>query len=271
MSLNLSPIVRMPQVKVGREAFAPGERVVAEEMPIAMTYNGSTHAVMMASPADLEDFALGFSLSEGVIAAPDDLVSTEIIEHETGCEIRMWLSERRSASYQMRRRALAGPIGCGLCGVESLAEVERPLPSITSELQVSPEAIAGAMENLSDAQRLNREARAIHAAAFWRPEQGVVAIREDVGRHNALDKLAGALAARSEICSDGAVLLTSRVSVEMVQKTARMGAPLLIAISAPTALAIRAAEGCGITLLAVARGDSFEVFTHPQRVALTQP
>lgn len=152
--------------------------------------------------------------------------------------------------------------------MESLAEAGRPLPPVTGRLQVSPEAIADAMADLSRAQRLNREARAIHAAAFWRPGQGVIAIREDVGRHNALDKLAGALAILSEACSGGAVLLTSRVSVEMVQKTARMGAPLLVAISAPTALAVRVAESCGITLVAVARGDEFEVFTHPDRVDL---
>jgi FdhD protein len=268
MSQQLSPIVRLPNMSIGRGVFAAGERVVAEETPIALTYNGSTHAVMMASPADLEDFALGFSLSEGIIAEQDDLISTEILEHEMGCEIRMWLSDRCSGAYRLRRRALTGPVGCGLCGMESLAEVGRPLPPVTGTLRVSPNAIADAMADLSAAQRLNREARAIHAAAFWRPGQGVIAIREDVGRHNALDKLAGALAKRSESCSQGAVLLTSRVSVEMVQKTARMGTPLLVAISAPTALAVRVAEGCGITLLAVARGDGFEVFTHPDRVDL---
>ncbi len=271
MSTHLSPVISLPRVSVAKGASATSERVVPEETPIAFTYNGSSHAVMMASPTDLEDFALGFSLSEGVIAAPDDLISTEIVGHKTGCEIRMWLSESCSQSYQMRRRALVGPVGCGLCGVETLAEAGRPVPLVTGELRVSPRAIAQAMKDLSEAQRLNREARAIHAAAFWRPGQGIFAIREDVGRHNALDKLAGALASLSEPCGDGAVLLTSRVSIEMVQKTARMGALLLVAISAPTALAVRAAESCGITLLGIARGDSFEVFTHPHRVDLTQP
>ena len=268
MNQQLSPVIRLPNVSVGKGAFSAAERVVAEETPIALTYNGSTHAVMMASPADLEDFALGFSLSEGIIAGPDDLISTDIIEHEIGCEIRMWLSDQCSGPYRTRRRALAGPVGCGLCGMESLAEIGRPPPPVTGTLRVSPEAVADAMTDLSGSQCLNREARAIHAAAFWRPGKGVIAIREDVGRHNALDKLAGALARRSQPCSAGAVLLTSRVSVEMVQKTARIGAPLLVAISAPTALAVRVAEGCGITLLAVVRGDSFEVFTHPGRVDL---
>jgi FdhD protein len=268
MTLHLSPVIRLPRMSVAQDACATGERVVPEETPIALTYNGSTHAVMMASPSDLEDFALGFSLSEGVISGLADLLSMEIVEHDLGCEIRMWLSDRCGGSYQIRRRALAGPVGCGLCGVESLAEATRPVELVTGSLRLQPGAIKAAMADLSEAQRLNREARAIHAAAFWRPEEGVIAIREDVGRHNALDKLAGALARASESCSGGIVLLTSRVSVEMVQKTARMGAPILVAISAPTALAVRVAESCGITLVAVARGDAFEVFTHPDRIDL---
>jgi FdhD protein len=268
MSPHLSPVVPLPRMKVAKNAFSSGERMVPEETPIALTYNGSTHAVMMASPDDLEDFALGFSLSEGLIEKPADLLSIEILEHDLGCEVRMWLSDQCSSAYRTRRRALAGPVGCGLCGVESLAEAARPAQSVSSSLQLPPDTITRAMADLSDAQRLNREARAIHAAAFWRPGRGIIAIREDVGRHNALDKLAGALAGASEPCSEGIVLLTSRVSVEMVQKTARMGAPILVAISAPTALAVRVAEGCNITLLAVARGDGFEVFTHPDRVEL---
>lgn len=271
MTLHLSPVIRLPRMSVAQEACATGERAVPEETPIALTYNGSTHAVMMASPSDLEDFALGFSLSEGILSDPADLLSMEIVEHDLGCEIRMWLSERSGSSYRMRRRAMAGPVGCGLCGVESLAEATRPVDPVTGSLLLQPGAIKAAMADLSGAQRLNTEARAIHAAAFWRPGDGLVAIREDVGRHNALDKLAGALARTSQPCSDSLVLLTSRVSVEMVQKTARMGAPVLVAISAPTALAVRVAESCGITLVAVARGDAFEVFTHPERMNLQPP
>ncbi|WP_152568892.1 formate dehydrogenase accessory sulfurtransferase FdhD [Microvirga sp. BSC39] len=266
MSLHLEPVIRLPQTSVAKGAFIAGERVLPEETPVALTYNGSTHAVMMASPADLEDFALGFSLSEGIIAEPGDLTSMEIVEHDLGCEVRMWLRETCRGAYQSRRRAMAGPVGCGLCGVESLAEAVRPASKVVGTLQLSPGAIAAAMADLSKAQRLNREARAIHAAAFWRPGQGLIGIREDVGRHNALDKLAGSLARASESCSAGMVLLTSRVSVEMVQKAARMGAPIIAAISAPTALAVRVAEGCGLTLVAVAREDSFEVFTHPERI-----
>ncbi len=266
MSLHLEAVIRLPQISVAKGAFVAGERVLPEETPVALTYNGSTHAVMMASPADLEDFALGFSLSEGIIARPDDLLSMEILEHDLGCEIRMWLSEACSGAYRTRRRALAGPVGCGLCGVESLEEALRPAPKVVGTLQLPPGAIAAAMADLFEAQRLNREARAIHAAALWRPVQGLIAIREDVGRHNALDKLAGSLARAGELCSASMVLLTSRVSVEMVQKAARMGAPIIAAISAPTALAVRVAEGCGLTLVAVAREESYEVFTHPERI-----
>jgi len=266
MSLHLEPVIRLPQTSVAKGAFVAGERVLPEETPVAFTYNGSTHAVMMASPADLEDFAFGFSLAEGIIAEPGDLASVEVVEHDLGYEVRMWLRETCRGAYQSRRRAMAGPVGCGLCGVESLAEAVRPASRVVGTLHLPPGAIAAAMADLSDAQRLNKEARAIHAAALWRPGQGLIAIREDVGRHNALDKLAGSLAKSGESCSASMVLLTSRVSVEMVQKAARMGAPIIAAISAPTALAVRVAEGCGLTLVAVARGESFEVFTHPERI-----
>jgi FdhD protein len=266
MSLHLEPVIRLPQTSVAKGAFAAGERALPEETPVALTYNGSTHAVMMASPADLEDFALGFSLSEGIIAKPGDLTSMEVVEHDLGCEVRMWLQETCSEAYRSRRRAMTGPVGCGLCGVESLAEAVRPASKVVGTLQLPPWAIAAAIADLSQAQQLNRETKAIHAAALWRPGQGLVAIREDIGRHNALDKLAGALTRANESCHTGMVLLTSRVSVEMVQKAARMGAPIIAAISAPTALAVRVAEGCGLTLVAVAREDSFEVFTHPKRV-----
>ncbi len=268
MTMHQPPVIRLPRMTVVGDNSSAGERTVPEETPIAFTYNGSTHAVMMGSPSDLKDFAYGFSLSEGVISDPTDLETIEIIDHVGGCEIRMRLSDRCAHAYQVRRRVLAGPVGCGLCGVESLAEATRPVQPVVSDFSLHADAISTAMMDLSLAQRLNRDARAIHAAAFWKPRTGIVAIREDVGRHNALDKLAGALAGASEECSDGIVLLTSRVSVEMVQKTARMGTPILVAISAPTALAVRVAEGCGMTLVAIARGDSFEVFTHPSRLMM---
>ena len=178
----------------------------------------------------------------------------------------MWLAQPRSAAFIARRRAIAGPVGCGLCGVESLAEAVRVPPNVHSSLRAAPAAISSAMRALSAHQSLNHHAKAIHAAGFWHPGKGLIAVREDVGRHNALDKLAGALAAINVSACGGAVLLTSRVSVEMVQKTARLGAPMIVAISSPTALAVRTADVCGITLVAIARGDDFEVFSHVERI-----
>ena len=182
----------------------------------------------------------------------------------------MWLVPDRSREVSARRRARTGPTGCGLCGVESLAEAgrlrqTRPLSDLAP---VQGAALLQAMAELDAAQRLGAQTRAVHAAGFWRPADGLVALREDVGRHNALDKLVGGLARAGEVDRSGAVLLTSRVSVEMVQKTASLGAPLLVAMSAPTALAVRTAEAAGITLVAVARRDGFEVFTHPHRVGI---
>jgi FdhD protein len=260
------PLRRVENVAYRSGASAAGARAVPEETAIALTYDGSTQAVMMATPADLEDFALGFSLTEGIISGPSDIRSLEILPEAAGIELRMWLIEPRSDALAARRRHFAGPTGCGLCGIDSLAEAVRPPAKVKGDLRLGAEEIAGALKSLAAAQPLNRETRAVHAAGLWQPGRGLLLAREDVGRHNALDKLVGA-AAHAGLSAAGCVLLlTSRVSVEMVQKAAVLGSPILVAVSAPTALAIRMAEDAGITLVAVARDDGFEVFAHPERI-----
>ena len=260
-------LVTVPRVAVSGAAALVGQRVLAEETAVALSYDGATHAVMMATPADLGDFAIGFSLSEGIVASAAAIEEMEVLSRgDLGVEVRMRLAETAGTLHLRRRRAMAGPVGCGLCGIESLQEAAWPADPVTSPLRLWPGAVTAALEALEAAQAMNREARALHAAAFWTPEAGCVAVREDVGRHNALDKLAGALARAGVAGGGGIVALTSRVSVEMVQKAARLGAPVIAAVSAPTALAVRTAEAAGITLVAVARGGCFEVFTHPVRV-----
>jgi FdhD protein len=266
--------MREPAVPVAcsiwrQQGATAGKRVVPEETAVAFSYDGGTYAVMMATPQDLEDFAVGFTVTEGIVSSPSEIRELGVIEHDAGVELRMWLAEPRAAALSQRRRHIAGPTGCGLCGIDSLTEAVRTLPRVREDATFTPAEIMRALESLAPRQDLNRQTRAVHAAAFWRPESRLVAVREDVGRHNALDKLAGALARGGVAGRDGMVLLTSRVSVEMVQKTAIIGAPLIVAVSAPTALAVRTAADSGVTLAAIARSDGFEVFTHPDRIKET--
>jgi FdhD protein len=263
--------VRNPVRTVDRQVWRDGRiseggRAIPEETAIALTYNGGTYAVMMATPQDLKDFAIGFSLSEGTVLSADDIESFEIVELDDGIELRMWLAQSRADRLSERRRHIAGPTGCGLCGIDSITEAVRPAAIVAPGQSFSSQDVMTAMQSIPPLQTINIETRAVHAAAFWAPARGIVALREDVGRHNALDKLAGALAQDNISASEGIVLLTSRVSVEMVQKTAAMGAPMMVAVSAPTALAVRMADTAGITLAAIARADGFEVFTHPNRI-----
>jgi FdhD protein len=245
-----------------------GTRQIADETPLALTYNGGTYAVMMGTPRDLRDFAIGFSLTEGIVQSAEEIESVDVVALDDGIELRMWLASEKAARISERRRHIAGPTGCGICGLESIAEAVRPVAVVPPGRIFFPAEIMAAMAAVAPLQALNIETRAVHAAAFWTPLHGIIAIREDVGRHNALDKLAGALAQQELCAGDGMVLLTSRVSVEMVQKAASMGAPLMVAVSAPTALAVRMADAAGITLCAIARADGFEIFTHPQRIAV---
>jgi FdhD protein len=242
-------------------------RMVPEETPVALSYAGTTHAVMMASPADFEDFALGFSLTEGIIDEPEEIEAIEVEDHGAGIDIQIRLKDRANQKFQARRRRLAGPVGCGLCGIESIEEAMRSVDNVErAAITLSAADIVQSVKLLSKVQPLHAETGAVHAAGFYVPGKGIVSAREDVGRHNALDKLAGALTRKGVDGSSGAVVVTSRVSVEMVQKTAAIGASFIIAVSAPTALAIRTAEEAGMTLVALVRGEDFDVFTHPERV-----
>src|SRR6267142_1915501 len=200
--------VRVVDRQIWRESgLSSGRRSIPEETAVALTYDGGTYAVMMATPQDLQDFAVGFSLNEGVINSAVDIESFDMVPLDDGIELRMWLSKPKADRLQDRRRHIAGPTGCGLCGIDSIAEAMRPAALIEQGQQFSSEQI-------------------------------MVALREDVGRHNALDKLSGALARASVVASEGIILLTSRVSVEMVQKSAAIGAPVMVSVSAPTALAV---------------------------------
>ena len=229
---------------------------------MALSFNGTTQAVMMATPADLVDFAYGFSLSEG-IASPAEVESLTVVETPLGVDVQIWLAGAAEARLARRRRTMAGPVGCGLCGIDSLAEAVRaPKPLPASNFRMRPEAVMAAIASLPGAQPLHDATRAVHAAGFW--ADGLVAVREDVGRHNALDKLIGHLARLPQ--RSGAVLLTSRVSIDMVQKVCALRAPMLIAVSAPTAQAVAMAETAGLTLIALARPDRFDVFTHSDRL-----
>jgi FdhD protein len=268
--LEASRVVPLPARCVPRQAWHNGsmligQRTLAEEVPVAFSYDGATHAVLMATPDDLEDFALGFSYTEGIITTAAEIAELAIVSVADGIVLRMWLTGDRSDAFAARRRRFVGPAGCGMCGLESLAEANRTIPMASCDLQVTRQDIAEAVAALPARQRLNMQTRAVHAAAFWRSDEGLI-LREDVGRHNALDKLAGALVRTGRSAAAGVIVLSSRISIELVQKAGMIGAAILVGVSAPMALAVRTAEAVGLTLVGVARDDGFEVFTHPERI-----
>ncbi|NIZ15133.1 formate dehydrogenase accessory sulfurtransferase FdhD [Phaeobacter sp. HF9A] len=241
-------------------------RALPEEVPVALVFNGTTQAVMMATPGDLGDFLRGFALTEAVVTDLAQISEIEIVEHPQGLEARAWLSEDRAHAMLARRRSATGPIGCGLCGIDSLEQAARPVPRVRSDLRLTARDVAGASDALRPHQTLHQLTGATHAAGFLVPGAGIAFAREDVGRHNALDKLIGALLHQGIDPASGAVVMTSRVSIELVQKCALAGIAILIAVSAPTAAALRLAEEAGITLAAFARNGAFDVFSHPHRI-----
>lgn len=260
------PVADAERLALRRGRFAASSRRVPEETAIAFTYNGSSHAVMMATPADLEDFAVGFSLSEGVIARLADIETIDIVPTGGGVDLQIGLRRDLSVAMAARRRAMAGPAGCGLCGVESIEAALRPARAVGAAVRFASSDITAAVAELSRRQPLNAETGATHAAGFLARGRALALVREDVGRHNALDKLIGAMTRLGLDPSGGVLALTSRVSVEMVQKAAAFGAPVIAAVSAPTALAIRTAEAAGVTLAALVRGGEFDIFTHAERI-----
>jgi FdhD protein len=241
---------------------------LAEEVPVALVYNGISHAVMMATPRDLEAFALGFSLTEAIIDSAAECYGIEVEVGEAGVAVHLEIASRAFMALKERRRSLTGRTGCGLCGVDSLDQVYRSLPVLARAAPVARSAVVRALAGLKGEQPLNRLTGATHAAAWCSANGDLVIVREDVGRHNALDKVIGAMAGLKERDPDGFMLISSRVSVEMAQKTAMAGVAALVAVSAPTAAAIRLAEGCGMTVIAFARGEDFVCYAHPEGLLL---
>lgn len=241
---------------------------VAEEVPVALEFNGVSHAVMLATPLDLEDFALGFSLTEGLLQGAEQLYSVEEESSELGITLHCEIASEAFARLKERRRSMAGRTGCGLCGTESLAQVARELPPLQAGHPLSRGAIARAMAQLSEQQALQQATGAVHAAAWCTTRGEVQWLREDVGRHNALDKLIGALVRHRVDVRQGFIAITSRASFEMVQKAAFAGVPLLAAVSAPTSFAVATAERAGMTLVGFAREQDLVVYCHAERLAL---
>lgn len=239
-------------------------RALAAEVPVSLTYNGIAHVVMMCTPRDIEDFAVGFSLAEGIVEAPSEILGVEVRELVQGLLVRVDIPPHRAEDLIDRRRGLVGQTGCGICGVTELEHAIRAVRTVPRPPAVAPQAIFRALEALSGHQPLNRETGAVHAAAFADASGAILLAREDVGRHNALDKLVGALAREGRDGACGFAVMTSRCSFELVQKCAGAGIPMLVTVSAPTDLATDLARRAGLTLVALARRDSALVVSDPR-------
>jgi FdhD protein len=234
---------------------------VADEVPIALIYHGVPHVVMLATPADLEDYAVGFTVSEGLVASPAEIQSIEVVRGTDAIEVRIGIAAERFSELLQRRRNLTGRTGCGLCGTETLEQAMRPIAEVAQRAAVPVEDLHTALIQLESLQPLNARTGSVHAAAWAIPGRGIQLVREDVGRHNALDKAIGALLRSNTDVAAGYMIITSRASYEMVQKSATVGIAYIAAVSAPTALAIRVAEKSGVTLVGFARRDRHVVYT----------
>lgn len=239
---------------------------VAEEQPIALSYHGIPHVVMLATPADLEDLGVGFTLSEALVAHPDEINSVEVFNTAGALEVRIGIAAERFSDLLRRQRNLTGRTGCGLCGAETIEQAIRHPAPVGQGVSVSTVELHAALAELSARQPLNAQTGSVHAAAWVLPGKGIQLLREDVGRHNALDKVIGALVRGAIDCTQGYLIITSRASYEMVQKAATLGITLLAAVSAPTALAIQLAEATGLTLIGFARAQQHVVYANPQRL-----
>lgn len=239
---------------------------VAEEVPVALVYNGISHVVMMASPKDLEHFAMGFSLSEGIIESPRDIFGMEVVSSCHGLEVQIELSSRRFMGLKERRRALAGRTGCGVCGVEQLNDIGKPVQPLPFTQSFHLANLDRALTHLTDFQPVGQLTGCTHAAAWMMPSGELVGGHEDVGRHVALDKLLGRRATEGERWQPGAALVSSRASYEMVQKSAMCGVEILFAVSAATTLAVEVAERCNLTLVGFCKPGRATIYTHPQRL-----
>ena len=239
---------------------------VAEEMPVALVYHDVPHVVMLATPADLEDYAVGFTLSEGLVERADEIRGVEVVQGEASADVKISVAWERFTQLLQRRRNLAGRTGCGLCGAETAEDAIRECPAVPAGVTLSAAELHAAMAQLSGRQPINARTGSVHAAAWVVPGEGIKVVREDVGRHNALDKTIGALARVKTDFASGYMLITSRASYEMVQKCATVGIPFLVALSAPTAFAVRLAQRTGLTLVAFARADQHVVYAHPHRI-----
>jgi FdhD protein len=257
-----APTARMPVSQLRSGVWSGAEDELAEEVPVALEYNGVSHAVMLATPADIAEFALGFSLSEGIIGSAREFYGVEMEESAAGITAHIDIASGAFARLKDRRRNMSGRTGCGWCGVDSLAQVIRPSPYLAPTRALSASAIRRALAGVKQLQPLNRITGATHAALWCDASGALCSGFEDVGRHNALDKLIGGLSRDGADLAGGFALITSRASVEMVQKAATAGISALVAISAPTALAARTAQACGLTLVAFARGDDFVAYAH---------